>query len=637
MKVYKPMLKLIVAFLVFLPLVTSAASSTEQFNQPISNSSMFSWYSNSSTATGTANLSDSQAQDGKILRLSIGANQGAYPGQGSNLVSRQMYHYGTYEGRMKTANCASDEGVINGFFTYFNDGSDSNGNGLPDNSEIDIEWLCAEPQSILITIWTDYNDPTAISRRVYRKINVATGTVEYTRYATTFGGSYTDLSNSQGENQPTTVQAIPGYNSATAFYEYGFNWTASNVTLWVVNPNNGQKIVLWDYRGPSARIPQNPAAFMVNLWHHPNWTPECCTNATNPPRATRSLDVDWLRFTPQGDIPSDTVAPSAPSNLQSTSKTHNSVNLSWNAATDNVGVVGYDIYQNGGSNPVASSSSTNITINGLNPSTAYSFAVKARDAAGNRSANSNNLSVTTNNPPTSGNGLQATFVKTSDWGNGYVGVYRITNNGSSAVDGWTLSFDLPSNATIASWWDATQAKNGNRYTAGNLGWNQRIEIGQTREFGFSGSYSGAWVNPSNCIVNGQSCSGGTTSQNLALGRPVQVSSAETSALGGANATDGNSNTRWASSYSDPQWIQVDLGSSKSLSKIVLNWEAAYARAYQVQVSDDASTWRTLSTVSNGDGGTDTLNVSGNGRYLRVYATQRATEWGYSLWEIAAYN
>ncbi len=124
---------------------------------------------------------------------------------------------------------------------------------------------------------------------------------------------------------------------------------------------------------------------------------------------------------------------------------------------------------------------------------------------------------------------------------------------------------------------------------------------------------------------------------MALGRPVQVSSAETSALGGANATDGNSATRWASSYSDPQWIQVDLGSSKSLSRVVLNWEAAYARAYQVQVSDDASTWRTLSTVSNGDGGTDTLTVSGSGRYLRVYATQRATEWGYSLWEIAAYN
>ncbi|ABX05150.1 cellulose binding domain-containing protein [Herpetosiphon sp.] len=637
MKVYKPMLKFIAAFLVFLPLVTSAASSTEHFNQPISSSSMFSWYTNSSTATGTANVSDSQAQDGKILRLSIAAGQTAYPGQGSNLVSRQMYHYGTYEARMKTANCASDEGVINGFFTYFNDGSDSNANGLPDNSEIDFEWLCAEPQSILMTIWTDYNDPTAISRRVYRKVNLATGTIEYTRYATTFGDSYTDLSNSPSENQPTAVQAISGYNSATNYYEYGFNWTASNVTLWVVNPSNGQKIVLWDYRGPSARIPKNPAAFMVNLWHHPNWTPECCANATNPPRATRSMDVDWLRFTPQSDIPSDTTAPSAPSNLQAPSKTHNSVNLSWNTATDNVGVVGYDIYQNGGANPVASTSSTTITISGLNPSTAYSFAVKARDAADNRSANSNSLSVSTNNQPTTGNGLQASFVKTSDWGNGYVGVYRITNNGSSAVDGWTLGFDLPSNATISSWWDATQAKSGNRYTAGNLAWNRRIEVGQTREFGFSGSYSGAWVNPSNCTINGQACSGGTTSTNVALGRPVQVSSVETSALGGANATDGNNATRWASSYSDPQWIQVDLGSSKSLTKVVLNWEAAYARAYQVQVSDDASTWRTLSTVSNGDGGTDTLNITGSGRYVRIYATQRGTEWGYSLWEIAAYN
>ncbi|MFB4307211.1 glycosyl hydrolase family 18 protein [Actinomadura sp. GTD37] len=89
----------------------------------------------------------------------------------------------------------------------------------------------------------------------------------------------------------------------------------------------------------------------------------------------------------------DAEAPAAPSGLRSTGKTATSVSLAWNAATDNVGVTGYDVY-NGGAK-AASTTGTGATIGGLSAKTAYTFTVKARDAAGNTSPASASVSVTT--------------------------------------------------------------------------------------------------------------------------------------------------------------------------------------------------------------------------------------------------
>ncbi|NBC68376.1 hypothetical protein GT003_05125 [Paenibacillus sacheonensis] len=91
---------------------------------------------------------------------------------------------------------------------------------------------------------------------------------------------------------------------------------------------------------------------------------------------------------------SDTQAPTAPSSLTSPSKTATSVNLSWTASTDNVGVTGYDVYN--GSTLAGTTAGTTFTVSGLSASTAYTFTVKAKDAAGNVSSASNALSVTTN-------------------------------------------------------------------------------------------------------------------------------------------------------------------------------------------------------------------------------------------------
>lgn len=90
---------------------------------------------------------------------------------------------------------------------------------------------------------------------------------------------------------------------------------------------------------------------------------------------------------------SDTTAPSAPTALAASGTTSTTTNLSWTASTDNVGVTGYDVYQGGVFK--ANVATTSYAVTGLTPSTAYSFYVIAKDAAGNASAASNTVNVTT--------------------------------------------------------------------------------------------------------------------------------------------------------------------------------------------------------------------------------------------------
>jgi hypothetical protein len=124
---------------------------------------------------------------------------------------------------------------------------------------------------------------------------------------------------------------------------------------------------------------------------------------------------------------------------------------------------------------------------------------------------------------------------------------------------------------------------------------------------------------------------------LSQGRPALASSTETTAFPAGNAVDGNTATRWSSAFGDPQWIYVDLGSVATVTRVVLNWEAAFARAYQIQVSNDASAWTTVFSTTTGTGGVNDLAVSGSGRYVRMNGTQRGTVWGYSLWEFQVFG
>ncbi|MFE7074840.1 discoidin domain-containing protein [Streptomyces sp. NPDC057620] len=129
--------------------------------------------------------------------------------------------------------------------------------------------------------------------------------------------------------------------------------------------------------------------------------------------------------------------------------------------------------------------------------------------------------------------------------------------------------------------------------------------------------------------------------NLALNKPATASSYQTG--GGdcpctaAGAVDGKNDTRWASDWSDPQWLRVDLGTRSTFRHVQLVWETSYAKAYTIQTSDDGQSWRTVREVTDGNGGVDDFDVQGTGRYVRVNGTARGTGWGYSLYEFGVYN
>jgi hypothetical protein len=124
---------------------------------------------------------------------------------------------------------------------------------------------------------------------------------------------------------------------------------------------------------------------------------------------------------------------------------------------------------------------------------------------------------------------------------------------------------------------------------------------------------------------------------LSQGQPATASSLENSSFPASAAVDGNTSTRWSSAFSDPQWLQVDLGSAATISQVTLDWETAYATAFQIQTSSDGTNWTTIYSTTTGTGGSQTLSVTGSGRYVRMYGTARATQYGYSLWEFQVYG
>ncbi|MBE6049688.1 MAG: hypothetical protein E7214_03255 [Clostridium sp.] len=129
------------------------------------------------------------------------------------------------------------------------------------------------------------------------------------------------------------------------------------------------------------------------------------------------------------------------------------------------------------------------------------------------------------------------------------------------------------------------------------------------------------------------------SGNLAQGKKVVSSSRESILYDGNNITDGNLSTRWASSSNEQTgWVYVDLGATKNINEVLINWENAYATQYKIQVSNDATTWKDVFTTFNGLGGNISIPVTASGRYVRIYCTQKFYySWGYSIFELGVYG
>jgi hypothetical protein len=127
-------------------------------------------------------------------------------------------------------------------------------------------------------------------------------------------------------------------------------------------------------------------------------------------------------------------------------------------------------------------------------------------------------------------------------------------------------------------------------------------------------------------------------ENLALNKKATNSSYENNNFRAENAFDGDLVTRWASSKKDPEWLKVDLGSEQTIGLVVLTWESAYGKKYEIETSVDDKNWISSYSVTNGNGGIDILLFSEViARYVRMYGTTRGTDYGYSLWEFEVYR
>lgn len=127
---------------------------------------------------------------------------------------------------------------------------------------------------------------------------------------------------------------------------------------------------------------------------------------------------------------------------------------------------------------------------------------------------------------------------------------------------------------------------------------------------------------------------------ISLNKPVVASGNEGDYVA-SRVNDGSLDSRWSSEFYDDQWIRMDLGENYSICEVQLHWEGAYGKKYEIRLGDtpDVNEAEVVAAVQDGNGGVDivTIDQSHTGRYLWMYGIERATPWGYSLWEMEVYG
>lgn len=225
----------------------------------------------------------------KVLSFKIDPLDIAGAGRGPEIISMGFTHFGSYAARLKVPDARDVQpnvGAVVGYFTYHVD-------SIPGLSEIDFEWLLADPRIIYVGTWTGHQGELV---RVGRTINMAEGIIYETSYRENHTGVRTPLTGMQ--NLPETITAIPDYDSSAGFYTYGFDWYPERITWWMLHPETGEKIVLWDYQGTSRGIPQHRTRYRMNFWHTKDWSVETNPHSLEKPLHPYELEVDWMSYKP---------------------------------------------------------------------------------------------------------------------------------------------------------------------------------------------------------------------------------------------------------------------------------------------------------------------------------------------------
>ncbi|MGV9773513.1 cellulose binding domain-containing protein [Streptosporangium sp. NPDC003464] len=195
-----------------------------------------------------------------------------------------------------------------------------------------------------------------------------------------------------------------------------------------------------------------------------------------------------------GTTTPDTTPPTAPGRPAVSAVTSSGAALTWTASTDNRAVTGYDVYA--GSTELGSSTTAALTLTGLNPSTAYTVHVVARDAAGNLSTASGTTTFTTS-PGQPGGGCTAAYRTANSWQGGFQGEVTVTC--TTAVTSWRTTLTYPSGVNVTQSWSSTMTANPPAFTFTNAPWNGTVPAGGSTTFGLIGSWTGTGTPPTPVI------------------------------------------------------------------------------------------------------------------------------------------
>ncbi|WP_418277413.1 glycoside hydrolase family 6 protein [Isoptericola jiangsuensis] len=199
----------------------------------------------------------------------------------------------------------------------------------------------------------------------------------------------------------------------------------------------------------------------------------------------------------------DTEAPSVPAGLAAGTVTDSSVALSWNASSDDTGVAGYRVLRDG--EVVAEVAGTSATDTGLDADTEYSYSVVAFDAAGNASAASAAVSVTTEGGDVTPGGACTVDYSANSWNSGFTGSITLTNDSGAALNGWELEFSFANGQKVTQGWSAQYAQTGSTVTVTPAAWSSSIPAGGSVSFGFNATHSGTNNDPSAFTLDGVAC------------------------------------------------------------------------------------------------------------------------------------
>jgi hypothetical protein len=228
----------------------------------------------------------------------------------------------------------------------------------------------------------------------------------------------------------------------------------------------------------------------------------------------QSGSSEWITLVTPAATTGDTTAPSTPGDLRITAVTPSGPALAWSPSFDDTGVTGYTVFFFDGwftSTAVGTTTGTELTVPFMTSSFRRFYYVRARDAAGNLSIASELVESATTPTPTTpppDSGCRFAYRTTSEWTGGFVAEVSITNTGTAAVDGWTLTFAAGGDQRVTTSWNAGFTQTGTDIVLTAERWNRTVAPGATVTAGLLGRWKTTNAPARSAALNGAACTVG---------------------------------------------------------------------------------------------------------------------------------